>query len=252
MSEKLRTILIDDEILSLESLQLQLTANCPEVDIVAVCKGPKEGIKNIIELEPDLVFLDIEMPGMNGFEMLKQIQDRDFEVVFITAYEEFALQAFKVNAQEYLLKPVAIQELIAAVEKVQNRFDQLHSQKKLDILLTKLEGQSSAFGKIAIPSYSGLDFINIQDILYCSGDGSYSEIHTTQGEKLIVSKTMKEMEEMLQHSGFFRTHQSYLVNLGCIKQYIRGSGGQLVLQDGSVIQVARARKEALMKVIYKN
>lgn len=248
---KLRTILVDDEMLSLESLQLQLEAHCPGVEIVAMCKGPREGIEKINALDPDLVFLDIEMPGMNGFEMLRQFPVRDFDVIFITAYEEFAIQAFKVNAQEYLLKPVDVRELVAAVEKVQNRIDQLDSQKKIDILLTRLEGQSSGFGKIAIPSYNGLDFINVQDILYCSGDGSYSSIHTAQGEKFVVSKTMKEMEELLHQSGFFRTHQSYLVNLGCIRQYIRGSGGQLVLQDGSVIQVARARKEALMKVIYK-
>lgn len=247
----LRTILIDDEIHSLESLCLDLKKYCPGVEIVDSCKGAKAGLEGILKHEPDLVFLDIEMPGMSGFELLQQVGHRDFDVIFTTAFDEYAIQAFKVSALDYLLKPIDHNELRAAVQKVQEKQESSDSHKKLDILLTNLEASNAGFDKLAIPSLKGLDFVNVQDILYCVGDGNYTTIHTMHGEKFVISRTMKETEELLQNHTFFRTHQSYLVNLKGIKQYIRGSGGQLVMQDGSVIQVARARKDALMKMIYR-
>jgi two-component system LytT family response regulator len=191
------------------------------------------------------------MPGMTGFEMLQKVRDYTFDIIFTTAYDEYAIQAFKVSAMDYLLKPIDVSELQSSVQKVVDKHESVDSNKKLDILLTNLENGATGFEKLAIPSLKGLDFVNVRDILYCEGDGNYTTIHTVQGEKFLISRTMKETEELLHNPSFFRTHQSYLVNLNGIKQYIKGSGGQLVMQNGTVIMVARARKDALMKLIYK-
>jgi two-component system LytT family response regulator len=191
------------------------------------------------------------MPGMTGFEMVQKVRDYTFDIIFTTAYDEYAIQAFKVSAMDYLLKPIDVSELQSSVQKVVDKHESVDSNKKLDILLTNLENGATGFEKLAIPSLKGLDFVNVRDILYCEGDGNYTTIHTVQGEIFLISRTMKETEELLHNPSFFRTHQSYLVNLNGIKQYIKGSGGQLVMQNGTVIMVARARKDALMKLIYK-
>lgn len=247
----LKTILIDDEINSLESLEIELHKHCPEVEVVAKYKQAAAGIKGIRTIQPDLIFLDIEMPGMSGFELLKEVRDIPFEVIFVTAYDEYAIQAFKVSAMDYLLKPVDVTELKTAVVKVQEKIRQADPVQKLDVLLTNIEHGQSGFQKLAIPSMKGLDFVDVKDILYCIGEGNYTSIHTVSGDKYVISRTMKETEELLNNPIFFRTHQSYLVNLNGIRQYVKGSGGQLVMQDGTHIQVARARKEALMHLIFK-
>jgi two-component system LytT family response regulator len=247
----LKTILIDDEINSLESLEIELTRFCPEVEVIAAYKTAKAGLEGIRHHDPDLVFLDIEMPGMSGFELLREVTDMRFEVIFVTAYDEYAIKAFKVSAMDYLLKPVDVEELQSAVAKVIEKQDHTDPSKKLDVLLTNIESGQSGFQKIAIPSLKGLDFVDVQDVLYCIGEGNYTSIYTVDGKKFVITRTMKETEELLNNKAFFRTHQSFLVNLNGIKQYIKGSGGQLVMADGTHIQVARARKEELMKMIYK-
>ena len=250
-ADRINALLIDDEKHSLDSLQIELSMHCPQVEVLEKCKGAKAGLHGIRSLKPDLIFLDIEMPGMNGFELLKQLDDIDFEIIFTTAYDEFAIQAFKVSAMDYLLKPIDPEELVAAVGKVEEKRRQSVSKEHVEMLLTNMRGGSDGFTKIALPSSEGLDFINVKDILHCEADGNYTTVNTTSGDRYIISRTLKEFEEMLASPDFFRTHQSHLVNLNHIKKYIRGSGGELVLQDGTHVQVARARKELLMSRIYK-
>ncbi len=247
----LRAVLIDDEKNSLESLEIEIIDNCPGVTIVELCNGAKAGIASIIKNEPDLIFLDIDMPVMNGFEMLEHVKHIPFEIIFTTAYEEFVLKAIKVSAMDYLLKPIDPVELQKAVQRVIEKHSTGFSKNQLDVLLTNIQSTQTGFQKLAIPSLNGLDFVDVQDIIYCKADSSYTTIFTKSGEKHIISRTLKETEELLGGSGFFRTHQSYLVNLSCIKRYIKGAGGQLVLKDGTVVYVARARKEALMQIIYQ-
>lgn len=247
----IRALLIDDEKHSLESLQIELGQHCPEVEVVDACKGSKAGLQGILTHKPDLIFLDIEMPGMNGFELLDKVRDIPIDVIFTTAYDEYAIKAIKVSAMDYLLKPIDVTELKRAVTRVAEKKQTDHSQQKLEVLLTNIQNANHGFQKLAIPTLSGLNFVNVSDIIYCEADGNYTTIHTRSGDKHVISKTMKETEELLSNPGFFRTHQSFLVNLNCIKEYIKGSGGQLVLQNGAIIQVARARKEALMQMIYR-
>ena len=247
----IQAMLIDDEVHSLDALHILLSEYCPQVEVVAMCRSGSEALGKIHELNPELLFLDIEMPNMTGFELLSRVPGHEFDVIFTTAYNQYAIDAIRIKAMDYLLKPVDEEELVFAVQRAEERIKERIQSKQIDVLLTNIHGVSNEFQKLAIPTQEGLHFINIRDICYCSGDGNYTNIVTSTGEKYLISKTLKGTEEMLSHPSFFRTHQSYLVNLHYIKQYIRGSGGYLVLQDGTTIQVARSRKEALMKVIYR-
>lgn len=247
----IQAILIDDEVHSLDALHILLAEYCPQVEVMAMCRSGMEAIGKIHELNPQLLFLDIEMPNMTGFELLSRVKNQEIEVIFTTAYKQYAIDAIRTKAMDYLLKPVDEEELVHAVQRAEERIKERISSQEINVLLTSIKGVTNEFQKLAIPTVDGLFFVSIRDICYCSGDGNYTHIVTNTGEKYIISKTLKGTEEMLSHPSFFRTHQSYLVNLHYIKQYIRGSGGYLILHDGTNIQVSRSRKEALLKVIYK-
>lgn len=251
MSSLLRTLLIDDEIHSLESLEIELGQYCPQVEVVMACHGAQAGLEAIQKYEPDLVFLDIDMPGMNGFELLQKVTRRDFEVVFVTAYDEFAMKAIKVSAMDYLLKPIDHKDLEASVNKVVEKRNAVAANTKIDLLLTNLESSVNGFKKIAIPTSTGLDLIDTQDIVMCEADGSYTTVFTIDDRSYLVSKTLKEVTELLESQSFFRTHQSYLVNLNHATKYVKGSGGYLVMANNRTAQVARARKDDLMSLILR-
>jgi two-component system LytT family response regulator len=251
MTDQLTTILIDDERHSLDSLDIMIKKHCPALNVLELCRGAKAGIEAIRTHKPDFVFLDIDMPIMNGFELLNEVRDIPFDVIFATAYDEYAVRAVKVSAMDYLLKPIDKTELKSAVQKVIDKRNKEDSQAKLDVLLTNIQNSKDGFCKLAIPTSTGLDFVDINNIIYCIADGSYTSIHMEDGHKYIISKTLKEMTGLLDNSMFFRSHQSYLVNLNYIKTYVKGSGGQLIMEDGAAMQVARARKEELMQVIFK-
>ncbi len=245
----MNSILIDDEKLSLKTLSLVLERHCPDIHILRMCNSAAEGILAIHDLKPELVFLDIEMPGMNGFELLESLDEINFDVIFTTAYDEFALQAFKVSAIDYLLKPIDEEDLVASVQKVKDKQEHRMSREHVELLITNLNSGSD-FPKLAIPSLDGIEFVDVEDILHCVADRNYTIIHTKHGEKFIFSKTLKEIEKLLPSKYFFRTHQSHLVNLQHIKKYVRGSGGELVLSDGTHIRVAKAKKDSLMGRIF--
>jgi two-component system LytT family response regulator len=245
----IRAILVDDEQESLEVLQLDIKEYCPQIEIVGMYSDPHVAIDQIKRQNPDLVFLDIEMPGLNGFDLLDRLNTYEFDVIFVTAYDEFAIKAIKVSAMDYLLKPIDEDELMEAVHKVEEKQNRYLSKEHVEILLTNIRDEDGRFAKLAIPSNEGLDFILIDDILYCQADGNYTVIHTAK-EKFVITKTLKQIESLLHNGQFFRTHQSYLVNLNHIRKYMRGAGGEIILSNGSNVQVARARKEALMKRIY--
>ena len=247
---RLKTIIIDDEQESLDVLRMELEHCCPQVDILDCIDNPFKAIEKIKLLQPDLIFLDIEMPGLNGFDLLNKLTNYNFDVIFVTAYDEFAIQAIKVSAMDYLLKPIDSEELMDAVHKVQEKIKHELAHEHVDILLTNLRDKSGEYSKLAIPDNEGIEFVSMRDILYCQSDGNYTRIFT-EGDKYIVSKSLKHFEEILPEKFFFRTHQSFLVNLSYIKKYLRGSGGELILSNGAVIQVARAKKDALLQRIYK-
>lgn len=245
-SRKLRTLLVDDERHCIETLRYELEMNCPDVVVVGTAASGREGIEKINELEPDLIFLDIEMPGMNGFEMLKQIEPVNFSVIFATAYDQYAIQAFRCAATDYLLKPVMSDVLKEAVSRVSSRSEtESYHKQQLEVLLHNMrEGMKSL--RLALPAGRSMDFVEASEILYCNAESNYTHIILSEGRKYTLSKTLKDVEQMLMPLDFFRVHQSYLINFNYLKKYLRDDGGYVVMSDGKTIPIAKRRKEEFL------
>ena len=246
--EILRAILVDDELSSLQNLQSKLVEFCPDVEVVATAQKPEDAILFIRQHKPDVIFLDIEMPRMNGFRMLDELGELDFEIIFTTAYNHYAVDAIRISAFDYLMKPVAIKELQNALERLA-KYRQTHTRDKLDVLRQSLSPNKSQEEKIAIPTNEGLEFIPIKNILHIESSSNYSRIFLTDGKNILVTKLLKDFEDILEPYNFFRVHNSHLINLAYIKKYIRGEGGQVEMQNGDVIDVARRKKEEFIRMI---
>lgn len=239
----IRSVIIDDEPHAAQLLQLLLKKHCPEISVEAVCYAAKEAEKLVRTTSPQLVFLDIEMPHLNGFELIERLSPVDFQVIFTTSYNQYAIKAFRFSALDYLLKPVDAQELKAAVKKAAGTI--LPGQ--LDILLGKWKQPNTLANRIALPTMEGLQMVPVDTILYCTANSNYTSLVLRENQKLLVSRTLKEIEEMLEDYPFLRVHHSCLVNLLEIKKYIRGEGGTLLMSDGAEVDVSRSRKDMLLK-----
>jgi len=247
----MKAILIDDEKSSLRSLSYELNAYCPEVRVVAQCQDPAKAIEEIKKHQPDVIFLDIEMPGMNGFELLQHFTEIKFDVIFVTAYDRFAMKAFDFNAVDYVLKPVRKTKLIQAVQKAAEKQQHGMPSSNLQALLQNInvQAQSGAIQNIALPTSEGFSMVDINDICYLNAESNYTWVYLVNKRKYLVSKTLKEFVGMLNFPQYFRSHKSYLVNLNYMDRYVRGQGGYLVLKSGEQIPVARAQKSELMRVL---
>lgn len=243
-AQSLKALLIDDERHCIETLRYELEKHCPQVEVIGTASSGSEGIEKINELHPDLLFLDIEMPGMSGFEMLRSVGQMDFAVIFVTAYDQYALQAFRCSAADYLLKPVISDQLKEAVGKVNARTTSISdSRLQLEALLYNLrEGLRSP--RIALPSGRGVDLVDASEILYCNAESNYTHVILSGNKKYTLSKTLKDVESMLESTmDFFRVHQSYLINFKYMQRYLRDDGGYVVMSDGKHIPIAKRRKE---------
>ena len=242
----LKAIIVDDEPYCCESLATLLERFCPEVKISAICNSGKEALSAIQEIKPHLVFLDIEMPYMNGFELLEKLPVIDFELVFTTSYDQYAIKAFRFSALDYLLKPIDREELQKAVKKV---VDRKHSPipQQLEILLQKINHPNIPIQRIALPTMEGLQLVPVNSIISCASEGNYTIFLMKDKQKIVVSRPLKEVEEMLAEHSFFRVHYSYLVNMNEIEKFIKTDGGYLIMSDGSSVDVSRSKKEILLK-----
>lgn len=238
----LRTIIIDDEPDSVKLLQIQLERNCPNVNIVSSYTNSIKASQEIENLHPDLLFLDIEMPVMNGFEILEKILHLDFSVIFITAYNQYALKAFRFNALDYLVKPFDTKDLIEAVTKAEHRIKPTSTQ--LSMLQKQLRGEPVT--KIAIPGQHGVSFIDLNEIIYAEASNNYSKLILTDGRHFLISKTLKDVQEVLEEEHFLRVHRQYIINLNHVKQFNRNEG-VLTMSNGDHVPVARNQKEHLME-----
>ncbi len=239
--------MIDDEVHCLETLSLLLKEFCPNVHLVEQCRSAKKGLEAIEKIKPDLVFLDIEMPIMNGFELLEQFKQIPFAVIFTTSYDQYAIKAIRFSALDYLLKPIDPHELISAVKKVQEQ-RHLPLAEQFQMLLKQVHGKGNHFNKIAVPTSEGFELVPADQVIFCEASDNYTHLFLKNKSKIIACRTLKEMEEQLQDFPFFvRVHHSYLVNLNEVTKYIRGEGGYLVMSDGGTVNVSRSRKDSLLK-----
>ena len=239
---KLTSIIVEDEETSREILKNYLKKYCPNVLIVGEASNVDEALVLIRNNSLDLVFLDVEMPYGNAFDLLDKVGDKHFETIFVTAYNHYAIEALNAHASYYLMKPISIDELIKAVDyvtEIKTKEDALQDQ----VLVPKT---NSVSGKITIPQLNGFEVINISDILYCKADDNYTEIHLNTNKKKIVSKTLKYFEDILIDGSFARVHKSYLVNVNEVVKYVKGKGGSVVLSNGKEIMVSGSRKSALL------
>jgi len=239
--------IVDDEPYSCEALATLLERYCPEVKLMDICYSASSALQSLREHKPQILFLDIEMPHMNGFEMLEKLSQVDFKLIFTTSYDQYALKAIHFSALEYLLKPVDKEELQKAVQKAINSGNPLPQQ--IEILLQKLHHPTISINKIAIPTMEGLQMIFVENIISCRADSNYTILLLKNNQKIIASRTLKDVEEMLEDYSFARVHHSFLVNLNEVEKYVKGEGGYLLMSDGTTVDVSRSRKEMLLKKI---
>jgi len=241
----IKAIIVDDEPNCCETLATLLERYCPQVKVADICYSGQSALASIIELQPDIVFLDIEMPHMNGFELLEKLQAINFKLIFTTSYDQYAIKAIRFSALDYLLKPIDREELQNAVKKAMQTLDRPVPQQ-FEALLQKWRKSGNGGQKIALPTMEGLQLIAIDQIISCESDRNYTTLYLKEKKKMIISRPLKEMEELLEDYSFLRVHHSYLVNLKEISKYIRGEGGYLVMSDGSSVDVSRSKKELLI------
>lgn len=237
----LNAIIIDDEERARNTLSSLLLNYCPEIKVISTCSNVPDGVIAINKNKPDVVFLDIEMPDYNGFELLGFFREIDFEIIFVTAYSEYAIKAFEISAVDYILKPIDIDQLKNSVEKLKQK--KLHSQMQEQIELLKDSYKGNSIRKIALSMNDGLTFVEVDDIVYLEADGAYTNFHLKSGNKILVSKKLKFYEDILSiRPSFFRTHRSFLINVNYIKKYSR-SENLIILDNGSDVVISRDRKQ---------
>lgn len=255
MTNFIRAILVDDEPRGLTSMEKLIMMNCPDVNIVAKCNSVDIAVEKIAVHDPDLIFLDIAMPVKNGFDLLKEIQEPQFEVIFITAFNQYTIEAFHFSAIDYLVKPVDDELLINAVSRAKKRIAEKSGSKNIATLLHNLQQKQTANKmKLCLPSVKGFQVAELDDILYAESSGNYTNFHFMHQHPVCISKPLHEYEELLADAGFIRIHKSCIVNLLHVKEYVKGDGGTVILSTGHKIEVARRKKDVFlsrMREFYK-
>jgi len=247
----IRCILIDDEKNALEMMEWLLKTYCPEVEILAMCNSSEQGVELIRKLRPDLVFLDIEMPNMNGFDMLEKFDELFFDVVFCTAYDQFAIRAFRYSALDYLLKPIDPDDLKAAVKRISQK-KQSPSKEQFELLLQSMKpGNRSTPQRVALTTGDGLIFVPTTDIIYCEAESNYTHVVLSGGKKILVSKVLKDIDEVLSGPDFYRVHSSFLVNINRIKKLVRGDGGYIIMDNDAIVNISRSKRQEFMEMFEK-
>ena len=245
----IRAIIIEDEKKSRETLLGLLQKYCFSVEIVAQAEGYREGIKLVRKYKPDVIFLDIQMPDGSGFRLLEELKDMEFEVIFTTAFDQFAIKAIKYSALDYLLKPIVPQELVDAVNKLKVKKANTEKRKNIETLLDNIKSPEEDPHKIILSTVEKIHVIDVDDILRCESDNYYTYFYFINGDKLLISKTLKENEELLSHHSFIRPHKSHLINVKYIKSFIRQDGGYIIMTDGSKVPVSRRKREKILEIL---
>ncbi len=243
------TLIVDDELHHRELLSGMLNKHFPQLKIKHQCTTVEEGIEKIAEHKPSLVFLDVMLPPKTGFDLLAAIHKIDFDIIFTTSFEQYALQALKMSAVDYLLKPFGVTELKSAVEKFESKLEMKQSLQHIQTLLHNVNTNTSDKTKIALPTLNGYVFVHVADIIRCEADNVYTTFYFADKSKLVVSKSLKDCENLLTTYNFFRPHNSHLINMRFIKEYQKGDGGIIKMFDGSSIDLSRLRKDDFIRLL---
>lgn len=247
----IRTIIVEDEQKSREMLAGLIEKGCPQLTVVGLARDVKEGVDMIRQQKPDLVFLDISMPDGSGFDLLEQVHGQKFELIFATASDAHAIKAIKYSACDYLLKPIDIDELRLAVDRVVNKRQSTPNMDNLQFLIQHLRKADENYQKITLPTGNAYEIVNIRDIIRCEADGSYTTFYLNDKRKLLISAGLKHYEELLPESEFIRVHHHHLINMNHVVRFLKEDGGYAVMSDGSRIEISRRKKETFMERLNK-
>jgi two-component system, LytTR family, response regulator len=245
----IRAIIIDDEQDGRDALRMAIEKYFPDVAIIAICETPDEGIDTIKSLGPDLVFLDVQMPQLSGFDLLKKISPFEFEVIFVTAYDQYAIKAIRFSALDYLLKPVDIDDLRSAISKATERLKKKNTTHHYQSALHNIQHKGGRIERLAIPTQEGIEFFNTADIIFCEAEGSYTTILFRGKARTLVSRNLKDFESLLTESGFCRVHHSFLINMDHVKKYVKGEGGYVIMTDDHHVDISRRKKDEFLKLL---
>jgi two-component system, LytTR family, response regulator len=248
----LKALIVDDEYQGRSFMQRILEKEHPDVEVVGQASTIEETVSNIQNHNPNLVFLDVILGAENAFELFARIQNVNFDIIFTTAHNEYAVKAFKINALDYLLKPIDLQELSDAIEKVKTRLEKEATRTsglQLENLANILKSVNKSVDKLAIPSSDGFIMVQLSDIIFCESDGNYTIFNLTNNRKLTSSYTLRQYDDMLSTQDFFRAHKSYLINLSHINRYLKSDGGLIMMSNGKTVELSRRNKEKLMKIL---
>lgn len=243
----LKAIIVDDEKISRDILNDYLVKYCPDVEVMEQCDSVKTGLQAIEKHQPDILFLDVEMPKGNGFDLLEQVKDINFETVFVTAFDNYAIQALNYSAAYYILKPVSIDELVTAVDKIKTQKQKSKAGFHTKVLLENIKAKALDQHKIVLPLQDGFEVVNLKEVIHCDAHDNFTDFYFVSKPKMMICRTLKFYEELLGDSGFMRVHKSHLINLEHVHKYKKGKGGQLTMSNGSVIDVSPNKKEDLMQ-----
>jgi len=239
----MKAIIVDDEPTNVKNLTILLNKYCPQVEILGAANNNQDALSLFEAEKPHLIFLDIQLDNDTGFNLLKLLPNKDFEVIFVTAYDNYGIQAIKFAALDYILKPIDIDELVSAVNKAEVKLKEKQQTMQLDFLVNHIKRDHAVPLKIALPQQKEIIYVLVTNIVRCEADGTYTFFYLKNGEKILVSKVLKEYAELLETNGFIRTHQSHLVNLIFVKSWLKEDGGMLMLETGEKIPVSRPHKD---------
>lgn len=246
MVSKIRTVIIDDETDATDFIRLLLAENCPDIEVSGIANTAIEAIKLIQIIKPDLVLLDIEMPNASGFDVLEALPDRNFIVIFITAYDRYAIKAFKYSAFDYIMKPIDIPELVKTISNVIHAINNRYAKPEFDILIENLRNKAPR--KLAVPTGATIEYIDIDTIIHIEADKRYSTIYTSE-KKYFVSRTIGEYQDFLEEQGFFRAHNSFLININHVKSYVKSEGGYIIMDNDAKISISRRNRDRFIEIM---
>jgi two-component system LytT family response regulator len=246
----INAVIIDDEPDGRNALRLALGKFFPHVSIKGIFETPEDGLEGILQLKPNLVFLDIQMPRISGFDLLKQLGNINFEIIFVTAFDQYAIKAIRFGALDYILKPIDIDDLRAALDHANERIEKRHpSTFQYQSVLHNGRQRNGKLERIAVPTLEGIEFFNTDDIVFCEADGSYTNLQLKGNQRKLVSRNLKDFENLLEDSGFCRVHHSFLINLHHVQKYVKGDGGYVSMTDNHHVDISRRKKEEFLNLL---